>query len=63
MARSNDSTQPFPDRADQKRAAREADARALTSGAKSRDELHRENTFLPAQPGFKIDWSRVDRIR
>jgi hypothetical protein len=44
------------DRAREKQASRVADARALASGLKSRDQLRRENGLIRIA---RVDWSNV----
>jgi hypothetical protein len=46
------------ERAEAKRAQREADAKALASGEKNPAELRRENAHF-AGLNVRIDWSRI----
>lgn len=48
----------LPDRREQKALAREADRRALASGAKSRDDLRRENGYF-AFPNARIEFANA----
>jgi hypothetical protein len=51
----------FEDRALEKRESREADARALASGQKSKDDLRRENGAF-AFPNVELDLKASDRL-
>jgi hypothetical protein len=53
---------PVP-RAAEKQASREADARALASGEKTRAQLVAENSFLPLHAVGNIDFSSVPLAR
>jgi hypothetical protein len=45
-------------REDQKQRSREADERALATGEKTREDLWRENSFIP--PGkMRVDYKRI----
>lgn len=51
------------DRAAEKQASRDADARALASGEKSREQIVADNSFLPLHAIGAIDFSRVPPAR
>jgi hypothetical protein len=54
----------FEDRAREKQASRDEDARALASGEKDSERLWRENSALPASAAHaRIDFSRVGSVR
>lgn len=57
-------TDSYPgDRAAEKQASRDQDAEDLASGAKSQEDLKRENSFLPLDAMGKIDYRRVPRLK
>lgn len=54
----------FDQRVQEKQASREADAHALVSGQKSREELRRENSLLPdSLCRGPIDFGRIGSVR
>ncbi len=57
MLESSQSGYDPEERAREKRASRDADAAALASGEKTREQLWMENSFLP--PGGVVDWTKV----
>lgn len=47
-------------RTEEKQASRDADAKALATGEKTREDLWRENSFVPAEIArTPIDFSRI----
>jgi hypothetical protein len=49
-------------RAEEKRASREADARAVASGKMTREQLARKNTFIPAK-NLRVDFERATPLK
>jgi hypothetical protein len=52
----------FEERAAEKQRSRDEDARALATGAKSRDDLRRENHHLRAIAHDPIQWDKTNLI-
>lgn len=50
-------------RAAEKKASRDADARALVSGAKTLEQLRHENAFALPPPHARIDHAAIPRFR
>ncbi len=50
------------DRAAEKQSSREADARALATGAKSRDDLRRENSHFRELAHEPIQWDKTQLV-
>lgn len=50
------------ERAREKQASRDQDDRDLASGAKTREQLCRENSFLRPDDGWHIVWEKCGRL-